>query len=299
MRPANGSGMANLRSTALALASLALGCGGAATPAAGPAAGPTVAPAATAKSADDGAKPKASQAPAHWTAFPGPKVKAALSTKSGWAAIPIGHDGDYDSLKIALLDFRRVDGFEVVFKSMTDDADVFVPAAMVRAAEKAVGVVKGSAVMADVAAASGFGRVVSIEAGDEPQLTIKYQWGGSVSDTTLGVDHVILVDDKLAFGQMAALNSGGSLEAVQVAYTGKDKSWVIEGTGKPTQVDTKDLKAMKMSKVFKKGDKVLAGSLQLKPAQVTDVLDDGTAYKVKYADGKEDRVEFSNVTAPL
>lgn len=289
----------------LFLATLAAACGSS-TPASNPAPAPSAsAPAAPDVSASASAKaddsPPRKKGPFHWKDYAGPKVATKIAGKKAWAVIPVGLEDDFNVAKVALLDYLRTEKDEHVFKEQGGDEELWVPTAMVRNAEAAKGLAKGTALMLNVAAASGYGRITSIEKGDEGVvIKAKYYWGSSPSDAELSESEVIKLEDKIAFGQPVAYKSDSDWQPGQLVYTDKDSSWVVSSGGSPTKVATKDVKAMKVTKVYAKGDKVWAYDLKLEPAKVVEVLDGGVAYKVKLdKGGKEQTVTMDHVTAPL
>jgi hypothetical protein len=198
-------------------------------------------------------------------------------------------------MKIALYEFARTEGDEHVFMRF-DKVETWVPAGLTREAKPATGLKKGDAVLADVAASNGYGRVLEVNG---ESVKIKY-WFVNMSDATLKTTQLIPIEDKLAFGQPIAVKSGDKWEGGQLIYTDKDKTWMITGSGAPKQVETKDVKPMKVTKPFKKGDKVWAAWLgKMDKAEVVEALEEGTAYKVKLSDGKEQSFGLDKITSPL
>ncbi|MBI2392764.1 MAG: hypothetical protein HYV09_24475 [Deltaproteobacteria bacterium] len=253
---------------------------------------------------DDEEKPKKKKKPAkkgfHWKGYAGPKAKTTVGTKMAWAVSPVGLDGNFGIAKIALLEFIKTEGDEHVFKT-TGTEQLFVPQAMVRPTEKVAGVKKGTALFVNVAAASGFGRAVDAPKDDGP-VKFQYEWGGQVSEQELPLDEVILLEDKIAFGHPVAIPlPGGAREVGTVIFSDATDTWVLRETGAPEKYPTADVRAMKVSKPLKKGDKVLAPSpFELKPGRVVDILENGVRYKVKADEGgKEETFSFHKVTAPL
>lgn len=237
----------------------------------------------------------------HWKDYAGPKATTKITTKKAWAVIPVGLDGDFSIVKTALLDYVKAEGEEHVLLRMPDEP-IYVPQAMVQPATPAASVKKGAAMFVNVAAASGFGRATDVtkgEGGELDRVKFKYEWAGQVSEDELPIDQVIVLEDKIAFGHPVSFPAGADREVGTVIYTDKDVTWVITSSGQPGKTATKDVKPMKVSKVLKKGDKVLAPApFQIKPGKVTDVLDDGTRYKVKPdGDGQEQTLSFQLVSA--
>lgn len=253
--------------------------------------------------ADDEDKPKKKKKPAkkgfHWKGYAGPKAKTTVGTKMAWAVSPVGLDGNFGIAKIALLEFIKTDGDEHVFK-VTGTEQLYVPQAMVKPTEKAVNVKKGTAMLVNVAAASGFGR--AIDAPPEGPIKFQYEWAGQISEQDLPLDEVIVLEDKIAFGHPVAIPlPGGAREVGTVIYTDATDTWVLRETGAPEKYPTADVRAMKVAKALKKGDKVLAPSpFELKPGRVVEVLDNAVRYKVKADEGgKEETFSFHKVTSPL
>jgi hypothetical protein len=237
----------------------------------------------------------------HWTAYAGPKMKAtALTTKQVWAVVPVGYD--FGLVKIALETYGAADGDEQRL-DLFDKTQLWVPAALVKPAAKATALAKGDAVMVNVAAASGFGRVTAMKKGDDgvTMVSFRYTWGSSVSESELPLDEVIRLDDKIAFGgPVATKEEDGRWGLGQVIYTDAKETWVITLSGPPAKVATKDVVAMKVAKPFTKGAKVSSyGSLGLEPGKVVEVLEDGLRYKIKHDSGKEETMSFDRVTAPM
>ena len=292
-------------------------CGGAPAhteaPAAAPAsaapstsAEPSPTPLASASSAD--ATPTATGAagkggdkgPFHFTEYAGPKVKAKIDTQKVWAIEPVGEKNEWDLLKIMREDFGRIEGDEVVVKHF-DGAEIFVPGALVLAAKPAVGLKKGDAVMADVAAANAHARVVSIDAGSG-SLAVKYWWAGSASDAKLEPDQVVKMDDKVSYGAAVAWKKDGAWQRGQLAGGDGKTAFVLDGDDRAALVPFKELVAMRIARLLKKGDKVWASDFgPLVPGKITDVVDGGVAYKVKLDKGAspKDPIAFDKVTAPL
>lgn len=246
------------------------------------------------------AKP-ASKRSFHWKGFTGPKTKTALEGPKAWAVVPVGLDGDFRIVKIARLDLLRTAAAEHVFKQGSSDDEIFVPAGLTLQAAPAATLRPGTAVMADVAAASGFGRVAAVEGeGEERRIKVNYMWGGSMSDSELAADEVVVLTDALAFGHPVAYQEGGAWNVGQLAYIDKDVCWLITCTGSPQRVPTATVKPLRLQQVFRKGAKVWAAQIgRLAPAKVLAVQHGGLAYKVRFADGKSAVVDLANVTAPL
>lgn len=309
-------------SIAVVLLGLFVGCGGeqpepvtppppAPAPAPAPPPAAQVAASSASPSAVASAQPAAQtpskdgkRGPAHWKGFPGPKTKAtALATKRAWGVVPVGLGDDFDVAKIALQDYGKPSGEEQLLLAF-DKSEIYVPAGLVRPAEPAKGVAKGDGIMVNVAAASGYGRVLEVKKGDEGDVvSFKYDWGGSIDDdpTDLPVDQVVKLEDKLSFGQPVAVKDGDGWRFGELVYTDATTSWVLGFAGKPEQVATKDLKPLKVAKPIAKGAKVLAEGpgFRLVPGKVTDVLGGGAQYKVKLDDGKEEKLPMQKVSAPL
>ncbi len=268
-----------------------------------PAAAASATPSAPPAGGAEGASGK--RAPAHWTDFAGPKVKAtALSSKKAWAVVPVGLQGKFDIVKIALEEYGKPAGEEQLLYEF-DKSEMYVPAGLVKPTAPAKGLAKGDALMVNVAAASGFGRVTKLEKGEGDEgerVTFKYAWGGSVSEETLPLDEVVELEDKVAFGHPVALKDGDDWVHAQCIYTDATTSWIIAFGGAPRQVATKDLKALKLAKPLAKGAKVSAygGAFKFAPAKIVEVLEGGAQYKVKFDGGdKEETLPLERVSAPL
>lgn len=270
---------------------------------------PAATAAATAAAIASAAPSPAPSAPAakgkqafRWNGFPGPAGTSSITTRQAWAPIPIGLDGDFGSLKVALLEYGRPEGDTQVLIHW-DKNELFVPAGMVHPAEPAKGVAKGSAVMANVAAASAWGRVTAVEKGDDGRTSfkIRYEWGGSPSDGELTDREVIKLEDKVAFGHPVAFKAERGWSAGQLIYTDKTTSWVIGWAGRPAQVATADVRPILATRVYKKGEKVLANrNAVLEPARVLDVIEGGISYKVRFDEGgAEGGVALGEITAPF
>ena len=178
---------------------------------------------------------------------------------------------------------------------------VFIPSAMTRPAEAAVGLKPGVAVMANVARASAFARVVAIEGeGDERQITIKYEWGGSVSEEVLGADDLIVLTEALGFGQPVAIKEDDGWSVGVFVYADKASSWVLSRS-KLVNVPAAKIKPLKVQKPFAKGAKVMAARFgTLKPGVVVNAIEGGVMYEVKFDDVDEgETVGLNAVTQPL
>lgn len=235
--------------------------------------------------------------PFKFTAYSGPKVKKTPGTPKVWAPVPVGLGDEWDILKIVLIEVARTEGDVVVLRDWRK-LEMFVPGALVHDAPAQKDLKKGDAILADVAASSAPARVVAITKEDDTtRVKFKYNWV-SPSDGELDIDQVRKLTDKLTVGQRVAYKKDDVWETA--TYVGGDasKSFIIWGSGQAV-VDTKALKPMTLTKIFKNGDKVWAGKFDLKPAKVTGALNDATQYKVKFADGKEETIDFDEVTAPL
>lgn len=269
---------------------------------------PTAAASATPSTPPAGGADGASggkRAPAHWTDFAGPKIKAtALSSKKAWAVVPVGLQGKFDIVKIALEEYGKPAGEEQLLIEF-DKSEMYVPAGLVKPTATAKGLAKGDALMVNVAAASGFGRVTKLEKGEADEgerVTFKYAWGGSVSEETLPLDEVVKLEDKVAFGHPVAVKDGDDWVHAQCIYTDATTSWIIAFGGSPRQVATKDLRPLKLAKPLAKGAKVSAygGAFKFAPGKIVDVLEGGAQYKVKFEAGdKEETLPLERVSAPL
>ncbi len=294
------------------LFSLAAACGGSAQPSDVPApsaSAPVEAPAASspAPAASASAAPAADAEPAepkgpfHFKDYAGPKVKASIDTKKVWGIQPVGRKDEWDLLKFMLEDFGRIEGDEVVIKHF-DGAEIFVPGALVFPAKPAKGLKKGDVVMADVAAASAHGRVVSVEKdGDDTRVLVKYLWGGSLSEDHLSADQVLKTEDKIGYGNRVAWKQDGEWKLGTFAGGDKETAFVLDASDRPALVKLKDLKAAKITPVRKKGDKVWVSDFgSLKPAVITEVLEGGVGYKVKTDKGEDTSAHpLDDVTSPV
>lgn len=198
---------------------------------------------------------KADKGPFHWKDYPGPKLTTAITTKMVWAVVPVGLQGDFSTAKLALLEYVKAEGDEHLVKIFGDDT-IYVPQAMVQPAIPAKGVTKGAALMVNVAASSGFGRVTDLtkgEGGAPDKVKIKYEWAGQVSDAELGADETVLLEDKVAFGHPVSYPVGAEREVGVVVLTDKDTTWVLDGPGKVLKAATKDVKPMEVKMPLKKG----------------------------------------------
>jgi hypothetical protein len=199
-------------------------------------------------------------------------------------------------------DFVRAEGDEIVIKHF-DGSEIFIPGALVYPAAPAKGLKVGDTVLADVAAASAPARVVKLEgSGDDQSIEIKYMWAGSSSDATLAPNGVVKLEDKVAFGQPVAWKKDGAWEIGDLAGGDATTGFVIESGGHAVLVPKKDLKPLKITRLYKKGDKVWASRYgTLKPGKVTEVVEGGLAYKVQLDSGEAaaDPFEFGGVTSPL
>ena len=140
----------------------------------------------------------------------------------------------------------------------------------------------------------------ALEAGDK--IKVKYMFGSSVSDTSESPAQVWPLAGKVAFAEPVAYKDGAKWSYGRVAQTDKDKTWVITGSGHVKRVDTSSVKPLEINTIYKKGDSVWAVWVGgFKPAKVTEVVDDGVAYKVKYDEGSEEEktVGFGKVTKPI
>jgi len=224
-------------------------------------------------------------------------VKRTPATPKVWAPVPVGLGDEWNLLKIVLIDVARTEGDVVVLRNWRK-IEVFVPGALVHDAAAPKDLKKGDVVLVDVAASSASARVVAVtKEGDTTRVKFKYNWV-SPSEDELDADQVRKLTDTLTVGQKVAYKKDDAWE--QATYVGGDasKAFILWNSGNAV-VDTKTLKPMTLTKVFKKGDKVWAGSY-LKPAKVTAATNDNTQYKVKFDEGgKEETLDFDEVTAPL
>lgn len=241
-------------------------------------------------------KPKKAKGPYHWKDYAGPKVKTTITTKMVWAVVPVGLQGDFGTAKIALLEYVKPEGDEHLVKVFGDET-IYVPQAMVQPAVPAKGVVKGTGLFVNVAAASGFGRATDVTA---DRVKVKYEWAGQLSDADLPLDEVIVLEDKVAFGNPVSYPVGAEREVGTVAFTDATSTWIVTGTGKVVSAPTKDVKPMKVQKPLKKGYNAFAPApVALKPGKVTDVLDGFVRCKFKPdAGGDELTLSFHLVTIP-
>lgn len=251
---------------------------------------PSAAPAKTT------AKPAPTPAPkkedAKWADFPGPKVKADIGdAKKVWTVLPVSTGFDllkfgYPSVVKAEEDVVVVDGF----------VPAHVPGVFVHKPVENKNLKKGAPVMVDEAASGPLGRVV--EAGDK--IKVKYMFM-SVSDTTESPDAVWPLEGKVAFAESVAYKDGTKWSYGRVAHSEKDKTWIVTSSGHVKQVDTSALKPLDIKTIYKVGDTVWAvwvGGME--PAKITEVVDEGVAYKVKYDSQTEEKLlSFAEVTKPL
>lgn len=247
-------------------------------------------------------KKKKTKGPFHWKGYAGPKVPTTIATKMAWAVVPVGLDGDFGIVKAALLEYVKPVGDEHLLKVFGEDT-IYVPQAMVQPALPAKGIAKGTALFVNVAAASGYGRVTEVTKGTGTELDrvkVSYEWAGQVSETELPVDEVVVLEDKVAFGHPVSYPVGTEREVGTVVFTDKDATWIISTGGKLQSAPTKDVKAMKVGKLLKKGYNAFAPApFQLKPGKVTEVLDGGVRCKFKPdAGGDEQTLSFHLVTIP-
>jgi len=231
---------------------------------------------------------------AKWEKFPGPKVKADIGdAKNVWCALPVS-DG-FDILKFGYKSVKKAEDNVVVVNGYVPS---HVPAAFIHKPKEDLKLKKGAPVMVDEAAAGPLGRV--LEAGDK--IKVKYMFGSSVSDTSESPAQVWPLAGKVAFAEPVAYKDGAKWSYGRVAQTDKDKTWVITGSGHVKRVDTSSVKPLEINTIYKKGDSVWAVWVGgFKPAKVTEVVDDGVAYKVKYDEGSEEEktVGFGKVTKPI
>lgn len=255
---------------------------------------PVSAPAASASSAAAEPEPKEDMTPVHWQDFPGPKVKVDLKgATDAWVALPTGPEIEFSSfVDINRGHILRAEADELVVETFAGHREVFVPGVFVHPMVKATGLAKGSVVLVRAGGGTTYARVASIS-GDE--VKVRYDWGGQSSGTDEKLDGLIKVEEKISWG---ARVMDADKQPLKVLATDKSKTWVVNTVGTPAQVDTSTLRPMKIAKVLKKGDKVLAGSQELTPGVITEVFDEGIAYKVKLEGGKEERLPFSDVTTP-
>lgn len=266
---------------------------------------PTSAPAAS----TDPAKPAGSEEPAaskdpkgpfKFSAYQGPKVKRTPAGPKVWAPVPVGLGDEWDILKIVLIDVARTEGDIVVLNDWRK-IEMFVPGALVHDAAAPKDLKKGDVVLADVAASSAPARVVAVtkEDDDTTRVKITYTWGGSPSEDDLDARQVRKLTDTLTVGQKVAYKKDDLWDKGTYAGGDASKAFVVQSTGHEV-VDTRTLKPMTITKVFKKGDKVWASDYgPLKPGKITAATADNTRYKVKFDDGKEEMIDFDDVTAPL
>jgi len=172
-----------------------------------------------------------------------------------------------------------------------------VPGAFVHKPLSPKNLKKGDPVMVNEAAAGPVGRVV--QGGDK--IKVKYVFASSVSDSTKKPAEVWPLQGKTAFGDPVGFKDGDKWKCGRVGYAGKDKIWVVLNSGGSKAVATSAVKPMDIKTIYKKGDTVWARSFNdLKPAKVTDVLDGGVAYKVKFEKAPKDTtLSFAEVTKPL
>ena len=248
------------------------------------------------------ATPDAAARPCHFAAWAGPKFDAkALTAQKVWALVPVGLDCDYGVAKLAMESYGRPAGKEQVLVAF-DQKEMFVPAALVQSVEPAKKLKKGDAVMADVAAASGYGRVVEVVTTEgQSTIKLKYMWGGSVSDTALEPSAVIKLDDKLSFGAPIGVKTDDGWDCGTLLVMDEKAGWYLGFAGSLNKADIKNIKPMKVSKAYKKGDKVWAKIMsRLNPATVVEVLDGGVGYKVRgEKESKDETVGLEDLTSPL
>lgn len=230
---------------------------------------------------------------AKWADFPGPKMKADIGdAKKVWCALPVS-DG-FDILKFGYKSVKKIEEEVVIVDGYVP---AHVPAAFVHKPQESVTVQKGTPVMVDEAAAGPLGRVV--EPGDK--IKVKYVFGTSVSDTTEKPEQVWPLAGKVAFAEPVGFKEGDKWSYGRVAQTDAEKSWVITSSGHVKQVDTPSVKPLDINTVYKAGDAVWAVWVgTFKPAKITEVIDEGVAYKIKYDDKDEEKqLGFGEVTKPL
>ena len=230
---------------------------------------------------------------AMWPDFPGPKVKADIGdAKKVWCALPVS-DG-FDILKFGYKTVNKVEGEVVVVDGYVP---AHVPAVFVHKPLENAGLKAGMPVMVDEAAAGPFGRVV--EAGSK--IKVKYMFGSSVSDTSESPAQVWPLAGKVAFAEPVAYKDGASWSYGRVAQTDEAKTWVITGSGHIKRVDTSSVKPLDINTIYKVGDAVWAvwvGGFE--PAKITEVIDGGVAYKIKYDSKDQDKtLSFGEVTKPI
>ncbi len=242
------------------------------------------------------AKPdeKEDMTPVHWKNFPGPKVKVDVKgATDAWVALPTGPEVSFESfVDINVGHVIRAEANELVVETFAGHREVFVPGLFVHPMVKATGLTKGTVVLVGAGGGTTYARVESTS-GD--QVKVRYDWGGQSSGTEEPSERVIKVEEKVTWG---ARVMDGDNQPLKVLASDREKTWVVTLFGIPSQVDTSTLKPMKIAKVLKKGDKVLAGTQSLEPGVVTEAIDGGTAYKVKLDGGKEERFAFADVTTP-
>ena len=238
--------------------------------------------------------------PLKWADFPGPNAAPAKADVI-WAIAPIQNATWKSSLALFRAEETKVDGNSAVIKGVK--GDVFVPGAFTKMPLKK-DYKKGQAVivasMTGLYAGASFGRVTAVtkDAG-QVSYKVKYMFGGSSSEADVEASAMLPLEDKLTMGAPAAYKEGDTWKTGIFAAPALDKkSYVMGWIGEVSP--QAGVKPLVVTKVYKKGDKVWAASAgSLAPATITEVVDDGLAYKIKPKDGDEKTVDFTSVTSPL
>jgi len=292
--------------TPVTLALLALALGACAQPEAappktegmpktpGPGASVSAAPVAAASSAAPA--PEAPRGPSV-TAFvgddPGKTVK--LAGPSAWTL------GPGDSWSLGLYDYVRSEGTKNIFKSPASEALFAVPSAFSAepSAEARKAWKKGDAVLVGPSRSAECGRVV--EAGADG-VKVAFEFAGK-TETTIAQPHDLLpLTGRLELGAPVAYKSKPEDDAFRssyLIYTDGKTAWLSGRKEAPVSL----VKAIDVNRVFKKGDKVFAESIdtrgKFQPATVAGVLDGGIRYELTLADGKKGTARFCRVISQL
>lgn len=257
---------------------------------------PTSAAATPTDEADD-PPPKESKGPFHYPSYNGPTVALKVDTPKAWGVVPVGRRDDWNALKFMLEKYERAEKNLIVLKHF-DGSEYHLPGALVFPAKKVENIKKGDALVVDEAAASAFGRAISVDT-DAGRVKFLYEFGGSVTEDDLDLDSVIKLEDKLSFGQPVAWKAEDVWNTGELCGSDKEKAFVLDSSSRPQVVPTADLRVIKTSPL-KKGQKVWARDVQFKPATIVEVLEDGLRYKVRWEGAtKDETVPYNDVTLPL
>lgn len=249
------------------------------------------------------ATPSASAAPAapkgpSVTAFvgddPGKTVK--LSGPSAWTL------GPGDSWSLGLYDYVRADGTKNIFKSPANENLFAVPSAFSAepSAEARKAWKKGDAVLVAPSRSAECGRVV--EAGADGVVKVAFEFAGKTETQVAQAHDLLPLTGRMELGAPVAYKTKPEDDAFRssyLVYTDGKSAWLSGRKEAPVSL----VKTIDVNRVFKKGDKVFADSVDTKgkyqPATIAGVLDGGIRYELTFADGKKGTAKFCRVVAQL